>query len=177
VERIGFEPTTPCLQSRCATSCATAPRKPESTCENAQQLGRKQQVLLRVGANVKGNLPKEQVRVQSLQLSSIQRRSSEGRRTRGAQEHLTVTIPEQIPARDGEACEGRTALRVAELGSSVMFPTRATWFITTSLPGAFWLRPKPFRRIRNKSAPEQRNATDEVERALMSAQRAVAWRS
>jgi hypothetical protein len=26
VERIGFEPTTPCLQSRCATSCATAPR-------------------------------------------------------------------------------------------------------------------------------------------------------
>ena len=31
VELTGLEPVTPCLQSRCATNCAIAPRQPEGT--------------------------------------------------------------------------------------------------------------------------------------------------
>ncbi len=77
---------------------------------------------------------------------------------------------------DRQACEGRSTLGIAELGIAAdVFRLERPGSSLPLFLGACWLRPKPFRRHRNKSATERRNTTHaEGERALMSAQRAVA---
>jgi hypothetical protein len=101
---------------------------------------------------------------------------------RAAEEPVVDVLPlpvvlAAVADRDGEVREGRATLGIAKLGLVGEVPTKATWFITTSLPGRSWLARS--RSDATESSPRhRRNATDaKGKRALMSAQRAVAWRS